>query len=461
MYFEQYFIKGLGCMSYLIGCKATGEAVVIDPDRDITRYLDAAQRENLRITHILETHLHADHVSGNTALAQATGATIYVHANGHAKFPHHAVHDGDVLTLGNIWLRVRFTPGHTPESISLEVIDTTRSDEVWFVLTGDTLFVGDVGRPDLVGGGTARGLALDLHESLFHRLLELEDMVAVYPGHGAGSLCGKSIGDTRSTTIGFERRHNTALRPADRETFASHMTEHLPPQPGNFSVIKQVNIAGPAILTGKVTVFSPAQAKQMLADGKTTILDLRPAEVRDQLALTGIPWLPPDEQVHNRVGFVVPVDHQVILLLGHPSQFAEFAAMLARVGYDHVLGFTVGSVSEWVKAGFVAEQNRPRQISPAQLDEMLAQPEPPLVVDVREAWEFEQGHVPDAVNVPLGSLLPRLSEFATGREVVVICEAGSRSLGGAAALDRVALHPAYSVEGGTAAWLKQHAEAIR
>jgi glyoxylase-like metal-dependent hydrolase (beta-lactamase superfamily II)/rhodanese-related sulfurtransferase len=457
MYFEQFFVKGLGCMSYLVGCKATGEAAVIDPDRDVRRYLDGAAREQLRITLIIETHLHADHVSGNTALAKITGAPIAVHEQGRAAFPHQAVSEGDMLTLGNIRLRVRHTPGHTPESISLEVIDTTRSPQPWFVLTGDTLFVGDVGRPDLVGAAAAHSLALDLHHSLFDGLLALDDMVAVYPGHGAGSLCGKSIGDTRSTTIGFERRFNAALTPVDREAFASRMVEHLPPQPGNFSLIKQMNIAGPNIFAPDARAFTPADAVQALAGGQTSVLDLRPADARNAAALVGIPWLPPDEQLHNRIGFVIPLHQRVMLILGHPAQFDEFAYMLGRVGYDQVVGYTAGSLAQWRQAGVVIEDQRPREITPEQLEARLARATPPLVVDVREAWEYAGGHVPGAQNIPLGMLLSHLGDLPTDREVAVICEGGSRSLAGAAAIDQIARHPVYSVAGGTQAWLALHA----
>lgn len=194
MFTQQFFVEGLGCASYIVGCEAQGVAAVIDPDREVQKYLDTAASRGLKITHIIETHLHADHVSGNTDLAARTGADIYVHEAGGAEYKHKPLKHDEVIELGNIRLQVMHTPGHTPESITLLISDLTRAEEPWLALTGDTLFVGDIGRPDLVGVEAARGLAGSMHESLFEKILPLNDSLLIYPGHGAGSLCGKSIG---------------------------------------------------------------------------------------------------------------------------------------------------------------------------------------------------------------------------------------------------------------------------
>ncbi len=244
MFTQQFFIDGLACASYLIGCEAKGIAAVVDPDRDVRKYLEAAEIRGLKITHIIETHLHADHVSGNTDLAARTGAEIYVHEASAAQFPHNSLKDGDVIELGNVHLRVVHTPGHTPESITLLISDTTRAEEPWLALTGDTLFVGDIGRPDLVGAEAARGLADDMYSTLFEKLLPLNDNLMIYPGHGAGSLCGKSIGAMRSTTLGFERKYNAALSPRERGQFVEFATRDLPEQPGNHQRIKDTEPPG-------------------------------------------------------------------------------------------------------------------------------------------------------------------------------------------------------------------------
>ncbi len=232
--------------------KGAGIAAVIDPDRDIEKYLDTADARGLRITHIIETHLHADHVSGNTELADRTGADIYVHESAGAEFETKPIAEGDALKLGNVVITVRHTPGHTPESVTLLITDKTRADEPWMALTGDTLFVGDIGRPDLVGIEAARALAGQMHNTLETEILPLPDSVMVYPGHGAGSLCGKSIGAVRSTTIGFERRFNPALAPRELNEFIDYAVSDLPEQPGNHTRIKQMNRRGPRPL-GDVT----------------------------------------------------------------------------------------------------------------------------------------------------------------------------------------------------------------
>ena len=245
MFTKQFFVEGLGCASYIVGCEAEGVAAVIDPDRNVKKYLDVAQSRGLKITHIIETHLHADHVSGNTDLANRTGANIYLHEASGAEFPHKPLQHDDVIQLGNIRMRVMHTPGHTPESITLLISDTTRAEEPWLALTGDTLFVGDIGRPDLVGMEAARGLAADMYDSLFNKILPLDDGLLVYPGHGAGSLCGKSIGAMRSTTLGFERKYNPALAPRERDEFVEYDVNGLPEQPGNHKRIKAMNRKGP------------------------------------------------------------------------------------------------------------------------------------------------------------------------------------------------------------------------
>jgi glyoxylase-like metal-dependent hydrolase (beta-lactamase superfamily II) len=248
MYVEQFFVDGLGCASYLVGCEAKGIAAVVDPDRDVARYIDAAARRGMKITRIIETHLHADHVSGNTDLAARTGADIYIHEAAQASFPHQPLQDGNVLELGAVRIAVLATPGHTPESITLLVSDTTRAAEPWMALTGDLLFVGDVGRPDLVGADAARALAADLRDSLFDKVLRMDDGLLIYPGHGAGSLCGRAIGSVRSSTLGFERRFNPPLQVSEKDEFVDYMTTNLPEQPGNHSRIKAMNRRGPAPL---------------------------------------------------------------------------------------------------------------------------------------------------------------------------------------------------------------------
>src|SRR5512134_1014477 len=287
MYTQQFFVEGLGCASYLVGCEAKGVAAIVDPDREVQKYLDVASSRGLKITHIIETHLHADHISGNTDLAARTSADIYVHESSGAEFPHKPLKHEDVIELGNIRLKVLHTPGHTPESITLLVSDTTRAEEPWLALTGDTLFVGDIGRPDLVGVEAARSLASDMHESLFEKILPMNDSLLIYPGHGAGSLCGKSIGAMRSTTLGFERKYNSALAPRERAEFVEFATSGLPEQPGNHKRIKSLNRRGPKPL-GKVESrpLSIREAIPHFQQG-AGLLDIRSKDAYVQAHITG------------------------------------------------------------------------------------------------------------------------------------------------------------------------------
>jgi hydroxyacylglutathione hydrolase len=257
MIFQQLLNEETGCLSYLIGCGRAGEAVVVDPGRDrVDEYLALARKKGLAVTHIIETHVHADHVSGNQALSAKCGARIHVHPAAEAAFAHTPIEGGADLRIGTISLKALHTPGHTPDSICLLVTDLSRGGDPWFVLTGDTLFVGDVGRPDF-GGERA---AAHLHESLTRRLLVLPDSVEVYPAHGAGSSCGRAMSSKTASTIGFERRFNPALQAPDAATFVRHVMAGLPPKPPNFERIIAKNRAQALPPAGDVTPLSAAQA---------------------------------------------------------------------------------------------------------------------------------------------------------------------------------------------------------
>ncbi len=457
MYLEQFFVDGLGCASYLVGCEGAGVAAVVDPDRDVRKYLAAAAAHNLKITHIIETHLHADHVSGNTELAARTGAEIYVHALSGAEFPHRAVQAGDSLSVGNVRLEVRHTPGHTPESITLLVVDQTRAPQPWMALTGDTLFVGDAGRPDLVGAEAARGLAAQLHASLFDQLLTLDDGLLIYPGHGAGSLCGKSIGAVRSTTLGFERRHNPALAPRGVDDFVDFATRDLPEQPGNHTRIKALNRRGPRPL-GDVEprpLSIPAALPHFQRGA--ALLDTRPKADYVQCHIPGAVQLEADDQLSSRIGFVLPSDAPVILLLRDPADYADVVYRLGRVGFDHVVGYLAESLETWQAMGLPIAAGDVKDIDAPELKTLLEAPaaERPVVVDVREPWEFRQGHVAGAVLIPLGELARRARELDPGRPVAVICASGSRSQSGAAVLGQQGFKTIYNVRGGMTGWMRR------
>lgn len=457
MYIEQFFVEGLGCASYLVGCEAAGLAAVVDPDRDVRKYLAAAEARGLKITFIIETHLHADHVSGNTELAARTGAEIVVHELAQAEFPHRTVKAGDTLALGNVRLDILHTPGHTPESLTLLVADQTRAAQPWMALTGDTLFVGDAGRPDLVGAEAARGLAAQMHASLFSQLLTLDDGLLIYPGHGAGSLCGKAIGSVRSTTLGFERRHNPALAPRTVAEFVDFAVSDLPEQPGNHTRIKAMNRRGPRPL-GDVQprpLTIPAAVPHFQRGA--ALLDLRPKADYVQAHVPGSVHLEADAQLSNRIGFMLPPDIPVILLLADPADYAAVVYSLGRVGFDQVLGYLADGLTTWQAMGLPITAGDVKDIEAPELKQMLEADHgaAPVVVDVREPWEYRQGHVPGAVLMPLGELAQRASELDAGRPVAVICATGNRSQSGSAVLGQKGFKTIYNVRGGTLGWMRR------
>jgi hydroxyacylglutathione hydrolase len=451
MYLQQFFTEGLGCASYLVGCEAAGVAAVVDPDRDVKRYLDAAAARDLQITHIIETHLHADHVSGNTDLAAATGASINIHEAAGASFAHESLKADDMLELGNVRIQVLHTPGHTPESISLVISDRTRSTEPWIILTGDTLFVGDVGRPDLVGADAARELAGQLHHSLFEELLKLDDSLLVYPGHGAGSLCGRSIGSMPSTSLGFERRFNPALSVDDRDAFIEYMTNSLPEQPGNHTSIKAMNRSGPWPL-GEIIprAMSLNEAIPYFQRG-AALLDSRPKAAFAEKHVPGSVHLAVDDQLSNRAGFVLPFGAPVILLLEDEKNYRQVVLSLARVGYQ-VISYLAGGITDWEAAGLPLVAGDIEDVTPSELNVMLSNGNGLVVVDVREPWEYMQGHVPGSKLIPLGQLAMRADELDPGKPVALICQSGSRSQSAAAVLGQKKFTKIYNVLGGMTDW---------
>ena len=464
MFTQQFFVEGLGCASYLVGCEAKGIAAVIDPDRDVQKYLETAQGRGLKITHIIETHLHADHVSGNSELAAHTGAEIYLHENSGAEFSHKVLKHNDVIELGNIRLHVLHTPGHTPESITLLVADTTRAEEPWLALTGDTLFVGDIGRPDLVGMEAARGLAGDMHESINHKILPLNDSLLIYPGHGAGSLCGKSIGAMRSTTLGFERKYNPALAPRDKSEFIEFATSDLPEQPGNHTRIKAMNRKGAKPLgTVENHPLSIREAIPHFQRG-AGLLDTRPKADYVNAHVPGSFHMEADAQLSNRIGFVFPPDVPMILLLEDASQYEQVVYSLARVGYENVVGYLAEGLDVWEEMGLPIAAGDIKDIEPTELHQLLqtcSNGDCPKVVDVREPWEFKQGHVPGAMLIPLGQLSARLTELDPEQPVAVICASGNRSQSAAALLGQKGFKTVYNVLGGTGAWMRTGLEVER
>ena len=462
MYFEQYFISGLGCASYLVGDEGTAVAAVIDPDRDVRKYLDTAAAYGLSITHIIETHLHADHVSGNTELRARTGANIYIHEQAAVPFDHVPLQDGDVVDLGTVRIDVSHTPGHTPDSVTLLVTDMARGKEPWMALTGDTLFVGDIGRPDLVGADAARGLASRMYDTLQHKILPLSDGVMIFPGHGAGSLCGKALAPVRSSSMGFERHNNPALFPLAREAFIEFAVAGLPEQPANAARIKGANRRGPSVL-GEITpvAITVEESLDTFRSG-AQLLDLRPKEIYRLEHVAGSVQLDLDDQLSNRAGFVLHPDAPIVLQLGDPeapdvpARYRQAIYALARIGLERVAGYLSEGLDVWKAYGLPVASGDLREITISEFKSLLDGPEAgrPAVIDVREPWEFAQGHVPGARLIPLGRLGEHLQELDPERPVALICQTGSRSRSAAALLGSRGYTTVYNVTDGTQGWMR-------
>jgi glyoxylase-like metal-dependent hydrolase (beta-lactamase superfamily II)/rhodanese-related sulfurtransferase len=458
MFLKQFYLGCLAQASYMIGSE--GEAAVIDPRRDVDEYLSEAEKEGLAIRHVIETHLHADFVSGHRELARSTGAKIYFGAQARARFDHVPVRDGDEVTFGNVVLRFLETPGHTPESICVVVFDRGAGNEPLAVLTGDTLFIGDVGRPDLAAGGSATSaeLAGMLHDSL-QKLLALPDSVAVYPAHGAGSLCGKNISSETSSTIGQQRRFNYALQPMGREEFIRLVTADLPEAPAYFARDAALNREGPGSLSELPAPreLSAAELEKIQKAGGV-VLDTRPAAQYGAGHLPGSIHIGLSGQFASWAGTLLSGVAPIVLVAEDPDRVAEAHLRLARVGLENISGYLSGGVLAWHESG--RSLARTDQISVDELARRLEAGEVAQLVDVRRPGEWNTGHIANANHIPLHELSARASELDSSRPVTAICAGGYRSSMATSVLENKGFRGITNVVGGMSAWNAAHLEAV-
>jgi glyoxylase-like metal-dependent hydrolase (beta-lactamase superfamily II)/rhodanese-related sulfurtransferase len=449
MLFRQIVHEDLGCASYLIGSVSAGTAAVVDPQWEIGPYLRLSRLHGVAIDHVLETHNHADHVSGHGRLARATGATIHIHELAEAGYGHEPLKDGWTLELGEVVVRALHTPGHRPEHTSFLLSDARRGSEPWAVLTGDSLFVGDVARPDLAV--EPRDGAADLFRSLHERLLSLPDEVEVWPGHLGGSLCGSSGMDHKtSSTIGFEREHNRALDFAGAEEFVEHAVATIAERPPNVERIVAVN-QGPLVeQLGTPAPLSPRAVEVAIAGG-AVVVDARTNEQFDEAHIAGaISASAYDTGFGTKVGRVVGEEAELIVVAASDGYELEAAELLASVGLS-VRGFLAGGMTSWRSEERPVE--RLEMIDPEALAGHLAGEEPPLVLDVRDEDEFAAGHIPGSVHIPFGQLPQRLGEIPRERAVATICSGGKRSGLAASLLQREGYeHVIHVAHGGVGTW---------
>jgi glyoxylase-like metal-dependent hydrolase (beta-lactamase superfamily II)/rhodanese-related sulfurtransferase len=448
MYFEQFYLGCLAHASYLLGSE--GEAIVVDPQRDVEIYLEAAQKQGLTIRHIFETHLHADFVSGHRELAARTGANIYLSRAAGATFPHIDVDNGYTLGVGNLQIEVLATPGHTPESISLLVTDEEKGEQPWAVLTGDTLFIGDVGRPDLSPTHTPVQLAGMLYDSLHSKLMTLPDSVLVYPAHGAGSLCGRNMRAERFSTIGTERFTNYALQIQDHDEFVRQLTSNLPARPDYFLEDAAINRAGAPALAElpELKPIAAPKLKAMLERGATA-LDLRPGSEFVAAHVPRSVSIPLSGQFASWAGAVLGLSSRPVLVAATPEQLSEARVRLARIGIEDVAGYLQDGVEGWRQAGLPVAQVK--QITAEELAERLATADIG-VLDVRREAEFQAAHLEGADWHPLDRFKAALPEISKDAPVAVHCKSGYRSLIAVSLLQRAGYHNVVDLAGGFDAW---------
>jgi glyoxylase-like metal-dependent hydrolase (beta-lactamase superfamily II)/rhodanese-related sulfurtransferase len=448
MYFEQFYLGCLAHASYMLG--SDGEAAVVDPQRDVEIYVKAADDHGLKIRHIFETHLHADFVSGHLELAARTGAKIYIGAEAGATFPHVALRDGSEVRFGKIRIKALETPGHTPEGICLVVADEEKSPEPCAVLTGDTLFIGDVGRPDLSKAFTPQQLAGKLYDSLHGKLMKLGDQVQVYPAHGAGSLCGRNMRAERSSTIGTERLTNYALQIKSRDEFIRQLTENLPSRPEYFLQDAQINRSGAPALS-ELRELPPVSASElrMLLEQGVFVLDVRPNNDFAAAHIPGSVNIALSGQFASWAGAIVGLSARPVLVADTPEQYAEARLRLARVGIEDPRGFLQGGVAAWKQAGFTLAQIP--QMTAQELHDRM-QGASTQVLDVRREGEWQAGHIESAAWFPLDNFKVSAPEIDPSVPLAVHCQGGYRSMIACSLLRRAGVENVINVIGGFDAW---------
>ena len=460
MYFKQFYLGCLAHASYLVGSK--GEAAVVDPQRDVDQYVAEAQARNLKIKYVIETHLHADFISGHRELAARTGAEIIFGKEAKATISHRPVKDGDELAVGRVKLRIIETPGHTPESICVLVTGTEEKEAggnavvPQRVLTGDTLFIGDVGRPDLAGGKgyTPQMMAAMMYDSLHQKLMRLADEVEVYPAHGAGSMCGKNLSTETSSTIGQQRKFNYALQPMSKEQFVTMMTTDLPEAPAYFSKDAEINRSGADALSGlpKPEPLSPDEVRDFGQHG-CVILDVRTAAEFGSAHVPGSLNIGLGGQFASWAGSLIPITAPIVIVANAEEQVEEAQIRLARVGLENMKGFLAGGMDGWSAAGF--EVAAVPQISVAELKELIESQKGLQVIDVRRPAEYGSGHAPRAVAAPLAKFretLPTLGLNPDGPSAI-ICAGGYRSSAATSIAQQLGFTNLLNVTGGTTAWI--------
>jgi glyoxylase-like metal-dependent hydrolase (beta-lactamase superfamily II)/rhodanese-related sulfurtransferase len=447
---ERFYLGCLAHASYMVG--AEGVASVIDPQRDVDIYLETASAKGWKIEHIIETHVHADFVSGHRELAERTGAQIYLGADSGAQFSHIAVKDGDEICFGQCHLEFLQTPGHTIESICILMRDRSSPERPAIVFTGDTLFVGDVGRPDLSPTHTPQQLAAALYQSLHEKLLTLPDSTEIYPAHGAGSLCGRNMSSESTSTVGIQRQSNYALLARNCEEFTHLLTDNMAAAPEYFAMEVDLNRKGAGPLS-QLPALAPLAATDVLrlqSEG-AVIVDTRPATQFAAAHVPGSVHIALTGQYASWAARILGLDTLLIIVGEDLDHIRESQLRLARVGMESVAGYLEDGVAGWVRSGNSLDSVP--QIAAKDLADMLSRESERIVVlDVREQAEVDGGAIENAIHIPLGKLKTRAAELDTGKLLVVHCKGGYRSSIATSLLRRAGFNEIANLIGGFDAW---------
>lgn len=451
MIIDRIFTPGLAQVAYLVADESTGDVAVFDPRRDVQVYLDWAAERHFRISAILETHVHADFVSGALELQAATGAPIYSSRLGDQEFEHVALRDGDSVQVGNLSLEARWTPGHTPEHIVFLLFDPSSSTQPQAMFSGDLIFAGEVGRPDLLGEAHTQQLARQLFQTLNHRIADLPDELLVYPGHTAGSACGKKIGEAAVTTLGAERQMTYAYQFVEEDAFVRGILDEMPAPPPYYPRMKVVNRIGPDLhgtLPNGSALTAP-QVAQAIERG-ALVIDARAEESFDRAHIRGSFYAGSGADFAYWVGWRAPYDHPVILLLDRDEDYQPFVTELHRIGIDSIAGYLSGGIDAWIDYGGVVD--RLQVLGPERFQALL-EAEDATLLDVRSRDEWKSGHIESARNVFAGDISAGAEvEVGPNTLVMLTCATGFRSRVAASMLRVRGFERIVQLDGGIDAW---------
>lgn len=448
---EQVKVEGIAQLSYLVGDDKAGVAAVIDPRRDVDVYLQMARSLGVRITHIIESHIHADFVSGSHELQARIGAPIYTGKSDNYQFDCKQLNEGDELHLGKVTLRVLHTPGHTPEHISLLVFDSQQGNEPFGIFTGDTVFNKDVGRPDLLGGGTEKDLAAKLYHSLFDKILPLGDRLELYPCHGAGSSCGKSIGDRDRSTIGNERVFSDAFKQRSEAEFVEWILSDLPEPPTHYPRLKKVNAKGAKVM-GCIPTLQPLsvdQFREKMAGENVIVIDTRSILAFGGGHIPGAINIALRPAFPTWVGWTIDPEKEILLVIESKRDLNLITEQLFRLGYDNLLGYLHNGILDWYNAGLPLQ--RVGEMTVRELDRQKDDADL-IILDVRSDGEYEQGAIPGAKHIYVPHLIEHLDELDEERAIAVYCGTGYRASLAASILQKHGFERVSNIPGSWKAW---------